>query len=129
MFDTSVPGKIRFLVCRPLEATGAIVTLDISSAFIPGKGTTVHDVKAAVMRALAKWFKTPEGKEALEASVDDFTIFDLASELDSHLLPAFGQSTLSPLLEAEGIYNLTVDCLFDADEILWGYDDLLVRDE
>lgn len=79
-----------------------------------------RDVREALDAALREYFRTPEGRRALERSSDDFNVGDLINELYG------GNDGLDALLKARGLLDLDVETFSeDADPHDWTFDERL----
>lgn len=109
--------KVTFIVPRIEKMripTVAAVTAEVGAENLRQD----NGFRAALERALTKWFKTTEaGYEAWQQSCEDFNVGDLAAQL-----PAEG--ALKEFLELEKIFNLEIQT-FDGGGCDWLYDAVL----
>lgn len=89
-------------------------------AVVQWEGTT--PLLPALRKALADWFETDDGKDALENSSDDFNVGDLSQE-DCRRKP------LADFLAKQGIHGLDVEVYSGTDyDDDWTFDTVLTAD-
>jgi hypothetical protein len=113
--------RLRLVIRRDSheETTLAIVTANVREDIASAQG-----LRLAISRAVTRWIRTThEGRATWVGCSEDLNIGDLGANYN----PAdAGRGTLNRLLDSEGVYDLDIDLVSEAEiESSWSYDTVL----